>query len=237
MNRLGLPGVRVEAQSASTCGIAGTHMAVTVNGQEESEPSARPAPGTATAAGRSPTTASSTATTTATGRSPSTDTGRNTPIPTTTPRRDTSGSCWTPSPCRRRGKAHARAVYDAIAQAEARPTAARWRRSTSTRWAPWTRWPTWPGCATPCTCSGRITSWSPPSMWAAHRPVRPRGHARPRPRHRQPAHRGCPSTADPSRGSCAPHRGRPAHPLCPVLRPHAGHGRPGRGGGHRDQGL
>lgn len=35
MNGLGLPGVRVEAQAASTCGIAGTHMAVTVDGQEE----------------------------------------------------------------------------------------------------------------------------------------------------------------------------------------------------------
>lgn len=35
MNGLGLPGVRVEAQTASTCGIAGTHMTVTVDGQEE----------------------------------------------------------------------------------------------------------------------------------------------------------------------------------------------------------
>lgn len=35
MNGLGLPGVRVEAQAASTCGIAGTHMTVTVDGQEE----------------------------------------------------------------------------------------------------------------------------------------------------------------------------------------------------------
>lgn len=37
MNALGLPGVRVEAQAAATCGIAGTHMAVTVHGQEETE--------------------------------------------------------------------------------------------------------------------------------------------------------------------------------------------------------
>ncbi|HJB12961.1 MAG TPA: nickel pincer cofactor biosynthesis protein LarC [Candidatus Oscillibacter excrementigallinarum] len=37
MNCLGLPGVRVEAQAAATCGIAGTHMAVTVHGQEETE--------------------------------------------------------------------------------------------------------------------------------------------------------------------------------------------------------
>ena len=37
MNRLGLPGVRVEAQAAATCGIAGTHMAVTVHGREEAE--------------------------------------------------------------------------------------------------------------------------------------------------------------------------------------------------------
>ena len=37
MNRLGLPGVRVEAQAAATCGIAGTHMAVMVHGQEETE--------------------------------------------------------------------------------------------------------------------------------------------------------------------------------------------------------
>lgn len=44
MNGLGLPGVRLEAKSASTCGIAGTHMAVTVDGQEEHEPSATQAP-------------------------------------------------------------------------------------------------------------------------------------------------------------------------------------------------
>ena len=37
MNALGLPGVRVEAQAAATCGIAGTHMTVTVHGQEETE--------------------------------------------------------------------------------------------------------------------------------------------------------------------------------------------------------
>lgn len=35
MNALGLPGVRVEAQAAATCGIAGTHMTVAVHGQEE----------------------------------------------------------------------------------------------------------------------------------------------------------------------------------------------------------
>ena len=34
MNRL-IPGVAVEAQAASTCGIRGTHMAVTVHGEEE----------------------------------------------------------------------------------------------------------------------------------------------------------------------------------------------------------
>ena len=38
MNGLGLPGVHLEAQKAATCGIAGTHMAVTVHGEEESEP-------------------------------------------------------------------------------------------------------------------------------------------------------------------------------------------------------
>lgn len=37
MNRLGLPGVRVEAQATATCGIAGTHIAVTIHGQEETE--------------------------------------------------------------------------------------------------------------------------------------------------------------------------------------------------------
>ena len=37
MNGLGLPGVKVEAQQGKTCGIAGTHMAVTVNGEEETE--------------------------------------------------------------------------------------------------------------------------------------------------------------------------------------------------------
>ena len=35
MNALGLPGVRVEAEQAVKCGITGTHMKVTVNGQEE----------------------------------------------------------------------------------------------------------------------------------------------------------------------------------------------------------
>ena len=35
MNGLGLPGVHVAAEPAVTCGIAGTHMAVTVHGQEE----------------------------------------------------------------------------------------------------------------------------------------------------------------------------------------------------------
>ena len=37
MNGLGLPGVHVAAEPAVTCGIAGTHMAVTVHGQEEGE--------------------------------------------------------------------------------------------------------------------------------------------------------------------------------------------------------
>lgn len=40
MNGLGLPGVHLEAQAAHTCGIAGTHMAVTVDGQEEDESAA-----------------------------------------------------------------------------------------------------------------------------------------------------------------------------------------------------
>ena len=38
MNGLGLPGVRLEAQAGASCGIAGTHMAVTVYGEEEMEP-------------------------------------------------------------------------------------------------------------------------------------------------------------------------------------------------------
>ncbi len=38
MNGLNLPGVRVEARAASTCGIAGTHMEVTVHGEAEHEP-------------------------------------------------------------------------------------------------------------------------------------------------------------------------------------------------------
>lgn len=37
MNGLGLPGVKVEAQQRKTCGIAGTHMSVTVYGEEETE--------------------------------------------------------------------------------------------------------------------------------------------------------------------------------------------------------
>lgn len=35
MNNLGLPGVRLEAVNTATCGIAGTHMKVTVHGEEE----------------------------------------------------------------------------------------------------------------------------------------------------------------------------------------------------------
>ena len=35
VNALGLPGVRVEAEPAVRCGITGTHMKVTVNGEEE----------------------------------------------------------------------------------------------------------------------------------------------------------------------------------------------------------
>lgn len=35
MNRLGLSGVQVEAEEAVKCGITGTHMKVTVNGEEE----------------------------------------------------------------------------------------------------------------------------------------------------------------------------------------------------------
>ncbi len=35
MNALGLPGVRVEAEKAVKCGITGTHMKVTVHGEEE----------------------------------------------------------------------------------------------------------------------------------------------------------------------------------------------------------
>ena len=35
MNSLGLPGVEVTAQPSVKCGITGTHVAVTVHGQEE----------------------------------------------------------------------------------------------------------------------------------------------------------------------------------------------------------
>ena len=38
MNALNLPGVRFERLSAEKCGVTGTHMAVTVDGQEETEP-------------------------------------------------------------------------------------------------------------------------------------------------------------------------------------------------------
>ena len=38
MNSLGLPGVEVRAEPASTAGIAGTHMRVLVHGEEEGEP-------------------------------------------------------------------------------------------------------------------------------------------------------------------------------------------------------
>ncbi|MBR6006421.1 MAG: LarC family nickel insertion protein, partial [Clostridia bacterium] len=37
MNALGLPGVSVAAEKAEKCGIVGTHMKVTVNGEEEHE--------------------------------------------------------------------------------------------------------------------------------------------------------------------------------------------------------
>ena len=35
MNGLGLPGVRVETEPSVKCGITGTHMKVTVDGEEE----------------------------------------------------------------------------------------------------------------------------------------------------------------------------------------------------------
>ena len=38
MNGLDLPGVHLEGKKAATCGIAGTHIAVTVHGEEETEP-------------------------------------------------------------------------------------------------------------------------------------------------------------------------------------------------------
>lgn len=38
MQELGLHGVQVSAEAAKTCGIAGTHMRVTVHGEEEHEP-------------------------------------------------------------------------------------------------------------------------------------------------------------------------------------------------------
>ena len=38
MNGLGLSGVRLGVQKSSSCGIAGTHMKVTVHGEEEHEP-------------------------------------------------------------------------------------------------------------------------------------------------------------------------------------------------------
>ena len=40
MNDLGLAGVAVQPRPAATCGIAGTHMAVTVHGEEEAPPAA-----------------------------------------------------------------------------------------------------------------------------------------------------------------------------------------------------
>ena len=40
MNDLGLAGVAVQPRPAATCGIAGTHMAVTVHGEEEEAPAA-----------------------------------------------------------------------------------------------------------------------------------------------------------------------------------------------------
>ena len=38
MNGLGLPGVKITPRKAVTCGISGTHMEVTVYGEEEHEP-------------------------------------------------------------------------------------------------------------------------------------------------------------------------------------------------------
>ena len=37
MNGLGLPGVKITSRKSSTCGISGTHMEVTVYGEEEHE--------------------------------------------------------------------------------------------------------------------------------------------------------------------------------------------------------
>ena len=37
MNSIGIPGVNVEAEKVSKCGISGTHMNVSVYGEEESQ--------------------------------------------------------------------------------------------------------------------------------------------------------------------------------------------------------
>ena len=109
MNSLGLPGVRLEAQGASTCGIAGTHMAVTVDGQEEVEPPPRrpPVRPISTTTGKNITTTNtsmgmSTATATSTTMMMTTTTGRSTTTIITTPLRATSEPSSTASPCPRR---------------------------------------------------------------------------------------------------------------------------------------
>lgn len=99
MNGLGLPDVRVEAQPASTCGITGTHMAVTVRGEEE----------TGAAHGHPH------------GCAPEDDPAHSHEHPHhhhATPGH--IGEILSTLPLPEEVKAQARAVYDAIAQAEAR---------------------------------------------------------------------------------------------------------------------
>lgn len=158
MNGLGLPGVAVSAVPAVKCGITGTHVAVTVHGEEEVSCDVSPE-----------------------GHIHHHDhshehghehshehehghehehhhhdhdhghhhhTGMG-------EIRHLLGHLELPEAVR----ADAEAVYGLIAEAESHAHARRWRRSTSTRWAAWTRWPTWRGSACWYTCWVWSVSW------------------------------------------------------------------------------
>ena len=120
MNRLGLPGVRVEAQSASTCGIAGTHMAVTVNGQEESEPSAPACAGHHHSCGEESHHGHEHGHHHGHGEESLHGHGAEHPHPHHHAAPGHIRELLDALPLPEEGKAHARAVYDAIAQAEAK---------------------------------------------------------------------------------------------------------------------
>lgn len=159
MNGLGLPGVHLEAVPGTTCGIAGTHMRVTVHGEEEHEPAAGHGHGHAH--------------------------GHDHAHPHehahahahhhATPGHiaEIIDGLTLPDAV----KQHARSVYDAIAVAEAKAHGCPVGDVHYHEVGLWTRWPTSRACATPCICFSRNGLWSPHPCGERHGALRPRRDA------------------------------------------------------------